>query len=186
MILQNEICHIEIKVDETYTIGSADNHHYDVTLNPGHYGHNDFSKTLSIHINLGSREFQIALIGPFYSYDSDCAVLENDILTILQDNMITQIRITNDSIILNNMLDCFGCNFAIYKVKKGYIIYGEIEITMLDFNFEKQWSFSGKDIFASISGKEPFKILENSICLYDFEDNYYEIDFDENNSYRFR
>ena len=83
-------CHIEIKVDETYTIGSADNHHYDVTLNPGHYGHNDFSKTLSIHINLGSREFQIALIGPFYSYDSDCAVLENDILTILQDNMITQ------------------------------------------------------------------------------------------------
>ena len=72
------------------------------------------------------------------------------------------------------------------KLKKGYIIYGEIEITMLDFNFEKQWSFSGKDIFASISGKEPFKILENSICLYDFEDNYYEIDFDENNSYRFR
>ena len=92
MILQNEICHIEIKVDETYTIGSADNHHYDVTLNPGHYGHNDFSKTLSIHINLGSREFQIALIGPFYSYDSDCAVLENDILTILALSKIVLVR----------------------------------------------------------------------------------------------
>lgn len=113
-----------------------------------------------------------------YTYDSDCAILENDILTILQDNMITQINITDASIIRIIMLDCFGCNFAIYKVKKGYIIYGEIEITMLDFDFKKQWSFAGKDIFASISGKEPFTIHENSICLYDFEDNYYEIDFD--------
>ena len=35
MILQNEICHIEINIDETDTVGSADNRHYDVTLNPG-------------------------------------------------------------------------------------------------------------------------------------------------------
>ena len=35
MILQNEICYIEINIDETDTVGSADNRHYDVTLNPG-------------------------------------------------------------------------------------------------------------------------------------------------------
>ena len=49
MILQNEICHIEISIDETYTVGSVDNRYYDVTLNPAHYRHNDLSKTLSIH-----------------------------------------------------------------------------------------------------------------------------------------
>ena len=38
MILQNEICHIEINIDEAYTVDSADNRHYDVTLNPGDYG----------------------------------------------------------------------------------------------------------------------------------------------------
>lgn len=177
MILQNEICHIEIKIDETYTVDSTDNRHYDVILNPSYSRHNDLSKTLSIHIDLYSRKFQVALIGPFYSYDSDCAILEGDILTILQDDMITQIKITDASIIRNIVFDCFGCNFAIYKVKKGYIIYGEVEITMLDSDFKKQWSFSGKDIFASISGEEPFTIHENSIFLYDFEDDYYEIDF---------
>ena len=44
MILQNEICHIVINIDETYTVDSADNRHYDVTLNPGDYGRSDFSK----------------------------------------------------------------------------------------------------------------------------------------------
>ncbi len=83
MILQNEICHIEINIDETYTVGSADHRHYDVILNPGHYLHNDLSKTLSIHIDLYSRDFQVALIGPYYSYDLDCAVLQDDIFTLL-------------------------------------------------------------------------------------------------------
>ena len=95
MILQNEICHIEINIDETYTVDSVDNRHYDVTLNPEHYRHNDLSKTLSIHIGLYAREFQVALIGPYHSYDLDCAVLQDDILTVLQDNMITQIKITD-------------------------------------------------------------------------------------------
>lgn len=177
MILQNEICYIEINIDETDTVGSADNRHYDVTLNPGDYGRNDFSKTLAIHIGLYSGDYQIALVGPYYSYDSDCAILEDDILTILQDDMITRIKITNGTIVRHVLLDCFGCNFAIYKINKGYIIHGEIEIIMLNSDLEKQWSFSGRDIFVSISNRDPITIRENSICLYDFEDNYYEIDF---------
>ena len=93
MVLQNEICRIEINIDETYTVDSADNRHYDITLNPRDYRHNDFSKTLAIQIDLYSRKYQIALIGSYYSYESDCAILKDDILTILQDDMITQINI---------------------------------------------------------------------------------------------
>ena len=178
MILENQMCHIEIKKDETYTVDSADNHHYDIILNPDHYCHSDVSSTFSIYIDLFSNVIQIALIGPYYSYDSDCAILENETLTVLQDDTITQINVRDGSIIRHIRFECFGCNFAIYKVRSGYIIYGEIEITMLGFDFIKKWSFSGKDIFASISGKNPFKLCENSICLYDFEDNYYEIDFE--------
>ena len=73
--------------------------------------------------------------------------------------------------------DCFGCNYGIYRVQNGYIVYGEMEITMLDFDFNKKWSFSGKDIFVSMSDKKPFELCENSIKLYDFEENFYEIDF---------
>lgn len=180
MILENKKCHIKIETDKTYTVDSADNRCYDVTLNPEHYRHSDMYKALSISVDLFTSELRIALIGSFYTYDSDCAVLDGEVLTVLQDNTITQINVNDGSIIRHIKLDCFGCNFAIYKVKKGYIIYGEIEITMLDFDFIKKWSFSGKDIFASVSDKNPFELRENSIHLYDFEDNEYEIDFEGN------
>lgn len=180
MVLENEKYIINIDIDETYTIDSTDNRFYDVILNPFDYKHSDFTKTLAIHVDLFSKEYSIALISPYYVSDSDCAILDNDVLTVLQDHAITQINITDGSITRHIKLDCFGSNFAIYKVEKGYIIYGEIEITMLDFNFAKKWFFSGKDIFVSVSGKLPFEIKENSICLHDFDDNCYEIDFDGN------
>lgn len=180
MVLENEKCCIEIKTDEIYIVDSTDNRHYDVVLNPCNYKKSDMSKTFSIHINLFEREFYIALIGPFYSYDDNCAVLDDETLTVLQDDIITQIRITDGSIIRHIELDCFGCNLAICKVENGYVLHGEIEITMLDLDFAKKWSFSGRDIFASVSGKQSFEIRDNIICLYDFEDNYYEIDFNGN------
>ena len=180
MVLENENCCVDIKIDETYTVDSTDNRHYDVVLNPCNYKKSNMSKTFSIHVNLFESEFCIALIGSFYSYDYNCAVLDDEILTVLQDKTITQIRITDGTIIRHKELDCFGCNFAIYKVENGYIVYGEIEITMLDLGLIKQWSFSGKDIFASVTRKQSFEIRNNAICLYDFEDNYYEIDFNGN------
>lgn len=180
MFLENQKCRIEIKVDETYTVDSADNRPYDVVYNPCYYKHRDLCKTFSIHIDLFSSELHIALIGPFYSYVFDCGILDDEILTVLQDNTITQIRVTDGSLVRHIQFDCIGCNFGIYKIRKGYIIYGEMEIVMLDFDFIKMWSFSGKDIFVSVSGKTSFELKESSICLYDFEGNDYELDFDGN------
>ncbi len=51
---------------------------------------------------------------------------------------------------------------------------------MLDFELNKKWSFSCADIFVSISNRVPFKIQDNSIFLYDLQDNYYEIDLEGN------
>lgn len=96
-----------------------------------------------------SKVISIALIGDFYSYDKDCAVLEDKILTILQNDTVVQLDINDGAMINFKEFDCFGCNYGIYRVQNGYIIYGEIEIIMLDLNFDKKWSFSGKDIFVS-------------------------------------
>ena len=72
MILQNEICHIVINIDETYTVDSADNRHYDVTLNPGDYGRSDFSKTLAIHIDLYSKVSRRLVKEDVYSIVESC------------------------------------------------------------------------------------------------------------------
>lgn len=177
MIIESNNCIIKITIDKTYTIGSADNRYYDIVHNPCSYTRNDLARTLSIHVNLFSHEYRIALVGPYNTFDYDCAILEDERLIVLQDNLITVISILDGAMIDKIEIDCLGCNFGIYKVKNGYIIYGEIEITMLDFEFQKKWSFSGRDIFVSITGKEPFELRENSISLYDFEDNHYEIDY---------
>ncbi len=178
MIVQNDICNIHIWVDDMYTVDSSDNKPYDLVINPRGYKQNDLYKVLALQIHLFDETICIALVGDFYSYEIDCAILDNDILTVLQNNAIVQLRVTDGTMLLYRTFDCFGYNYGIYKVKKGYIIYGEIEITMLDFDVNKKWSFSGRDIFVSLSEKRAFELCENSIKLYDFEDNFYEIDFE--------
>ena len=177
MILENDICIVKLYVDETYTANSTDNPYHNIVLNLDNYSRMDFDKTLIIYIDLLSTTYSIALVGDYYTYDSGCAILDNEVLTILQNKTITQINVLNGSVIKRKRFDCFGCNFAIYKVDVGYVIHGEMEITMLDNEFNKMWSFMGKDIFASVSGKEPFEICKDRVKLYDFEENYYEIDF---------
>ncbi|MDE6014287.1 MAG: hypothetical protein K2H41_01110 [Acetatifactor sp.] len=180
MLLQNEICSVSISIDNVYGIESADNRYYDLILNPDKLNRNDFYKTLAIYIELLAETISIALIGNFYCYNTDCAILDRDILTVLQNDKITQINVYDGTMTLHKQFECLGCNFGIYKVEHGYIIYGEMEIIMLDLEFNKIWGFSGRDIFVSVTNKEPFELCDNSIKLYDFEDNYYEIDYDGN------
>lgn len=181
MTLQSELCRITITIDDTYTVDSADNRYYDSIYNPKHYKHNDFSRTFAIEIDQFYKQQYIALIGSYYSYDTEnCAILENRLLTVLQNNAVAQIDITDGKLLLYKQFKCLGCCFGIYRVKNGYIVYGELEVIMLDLQLHKNWGFMGKDIFVSYSRKNCFEILEQSIRLYDFEDNFYEIDFDGN------
>lgn len=118
-------------------------------------------------------------MGDYFSSDIDCALLNDEILSVLQNRYITRIRVTDGSVIgQTDLQESASINYAIYKVPKGYILYGEIDIVGLSNDFKRKWTFSGRDIWASVTGKNPFEICEDRIKLYDFCDNYYEIDFD--------
>jgi len=175
--LQNDKYYTEITLDETYTIDSADNKRYDYVMNPSNKRHGDMYKVLHLSVK-GVQNVDIALIGDYYTYPEDCAILEDDILTILLDDYITQIDLKSVQIIAGYELDVLGTTFSIYRMSDGYLIYGEIEIIKLDNEFNVAWKFSGGDIFVSITGKNAFELTDKSIKLYDFEDNFYEIDFD--------
>ena len=177
MKLENELCSVEILVDSTYAVQSSDNRHYDLEWNPKNYRHNDHYKTLAIHIDLFSRQMDIALVGDFYSYDSHCAVLEGRVLTVMQNNTISQICVDDGALMHHKEFECFGCTFGLYRITDGYIIYGEMEIIMLDLNFHKVWAFSGRDIFVSQTRENAFVLGERSIKVYDWEDNFYEVDY---------
>ena len=80
MILENSNCIIEISIDETFTVDSTDNRYYDIIHNPCQYKHSDIAKTLAIHVDLFSKEYSIALVGSFYTYDFDCTVVRRIII----------------------------------------------------------------------------------------------------------
>lgn len=176
--LINEYCEIMLFNDTTYTIDSADNFQYDEELNLDVYTANDHYSALVIKFDWYERQKSIVLIGSKWAVYTDFAVLAGDLLTVMQQDVITQFNVRNGSIIRHVKFSCYGSSFGIYRVTGGYIVYGELEIIMLDDHFQRKWDFSGRDIFVTNSSHVPFELSEKSIKLYDWEDNYYELDYD--------
>ena len=177
--LQNEKYSGRITTAHTYIEESADNRSYDYILNPNKLVRNNMYRTLCISVT-GTKNAEIALVGDYYTSDIDCAILEDNILTVLQNDYISQIDLETVQIIAGYELDVLGTTFSIYRISDGYLIYGEIEIIKFDNEFNVAWKFSGRDIFVSITDKNAFELTDRSIKLYDFEDNFYEIDFNGN------
>ena len=177
--LQNEKYSVRITTAHTYIEESADNRSYDYILNPNKLGRNNMYRILCISVT-GTKNAEIALVGDYYTSDIDCAILEDNILTVLQNDYISQIDLETVQIFAGYELDVLGTTFSIYRMSDGYLIYGEIEIIKLDNEFNVAWKFSGKDIFVSITDKNAFELTDRSIKVYDFEDNFYEIDFNGN------
>lgn len=178
MFLENDKCSVELKIDECYSLASTDNvNSYDYLINIGDLNNSDFYKTLGIRVNLFASEYSIMAIGSGYISDYQCAYLEDYKLVVLLDYYIFSYDLNDRCIISSKEIECLGCNYELHKVVGGYIVVGEIEIIKLDENFNKIWSFSGRDIFASQHRKESVKLEDKKICLYDWLDNYYEIDY---------
>ena len=68
--------------------------------------------------------------------------------------------------------------FQIFGQQDSYIIHGELQITKLDRDGNKQWGFCGTDIFVSMDEEEAIKIESDGILLTDFAKTKYKIDFD--------
>ena len=144
-IIQNEKYHIEITEDETFVVDSNDNAKYDYVLNPLVKCSDNMYKVLNIVIQ-GYQNCTAALIGDINTFVVDCAILDKNVLTVLQNDYITQIDLDSMRIVAGYELDVFGTTFSIYKMSDGYLIYGEIEIIKLDNNFQVLWRFGGRDI----------------------------------------
>ncbi len=78
-------------------------------------------------------------------------------------------------------IDPMGTMFEAHAFGEDFILYGETDIYRVDNDLNIKWRFSARDIFVRQSGREPaFQMKEDRICLYDFWENYYEIDYDGN------
>lgn len=174
-ILQNTKCKVTIKEIQYRDLKAGS---YRQILNPSNYTNSELTKAFSIHINLYDQDVMLATIGSHLSDIEDCAVLNSQALIIMMNEQFFKINVLDGTLIDYKALDVFGSNFAIFKIDNGYVVHGEVDILFLNENFEIISSFSGRDIFVSISGKKAFTLTKNTVQLYDFEDHYYEIDFE--------
>lgn len=180
MELKSIKCRIEVNVDETFNLGSTEHSAYDLVLNVDNYTLEDYYRVLSVSVNLFNEQYSVALVGSGQSWSDNCAVLEGKILTIIQDNRVIKFDLEQRIVISTYETNLYGCAFGLYSIPDGYVIHGELEVAMYDKEFHKKWGFSGRDIFVSITNKQAFQLREDRVCLYDFEDNYYEVDYNGN------
>ncbi|NOW90669.1 hypothetical protein BCD91_002692 [Clostridium beijerinckii] len=176
MILRSEKFQVEVTEDKTFTIQSTDNKPYDILFNPENLSRGDITKAFRIKIKSNNRERDIILIGSLYCYDEDCAILEENKLIVLINCAVTIINIEECKTLRHNKFSDSGCYFGIYEFQNGYIVYGELEIVKLDKFLNKEWDFSGADIFVTQDKNIPFQISGDKIQLYDWNGVYYELD----------
>lgn len=178
MTIKNKICKLNISIKNEFSFGDPKNKQYDVILNPDNYDSEDYVKAFIFDVDFYGHIKKIALVVFATEPEGNIAVLKNDVLTLLQNERFLRIDLSEGYIIEEKSFEILGSVFETREFENDYIVYGEIEIARFDKLFNKLWSFSGKDIFVSNSDKKAFEISDNRIKLYDFEGNYYEIDFD--------
>lgn len=173
-ILQNAKCKVTIKEIQYGDLKAGEYHQI---LNPANYTDRELTKVFSVLIDLYDHEIMLALVGSHLSDIEGCAVLDGHSLIVMMNDQFFKINVLNGTLIDHKALDVFGSNFALFKINNGYVVHGEVDILFLSESFEITASFSGRDIFVSISGKKAFELTKDTVQLYDFEDNCYEIDF---------
>ena len=171
MVLKNSIGEIIVEKIDNIT----QENFFEYIHDPLNFSAEEFYDILSLEIKTANRDINIALFCDLCGNLEKCTVLNNDSLVIAKFNTVYMINIMTCELHLKE-LGSVGGAYSLHQSKNGYIIHCETEIIMLDFNFNELWSFCGADIFTSVTGKECFKLFDNRIELYDFADNYYEID----------
>lgn len=138
---------------------------------------NEFSKSHIISVDTGTKTRQIILVGDLFLYSDYCAVLEDEILTVLQNDILVQINLSTCKIAKQKQIEEFGGNFELHLIPTGYLVYGESAVAAYDKDLNQIWSFSGRDIFVSSGDGSAFKVEKETITIHDFQGNFYELDF---------
>ena len=145
-------------------------------INPGDHNPGELTKAVRVESISQAGSCSIIILCSYMSDLDNAALLKGNQLILMLNNELFRINMEDCTVQHYKQLDIMGSTFGLYETSQGYIVHGELDILMLDSNFELLWDFSGRDIFVSVTGKTAFKLTETTIQLFDFEDNYYEID----------
>lgn len=131
MTLENALAKVTISIDETYFSEENTPGKYDKVFNPNDFKRSELSTVFSVQVDLRNRQYSVALIGDHNCSEENCAVLENNVLTVLQGWDVLQIDLFCAQLIKCCSLDSMAPNIGIYRVNDGYLIHGEMDLRCL-------------------------------------------------------
>lgn len=140
----------------------------------------EFSKTILLNITdiAHTIEKNIILEVSFYTPSDEFAFIEENSLFLFLDDTVCVLDIPTGKVINEKKLDLTGTMFSVHRYNQDFIMYYEMDIIRMTRNLDVIWDYSAKDIFVRYQGDEPaFEMMPDRIRLYDFSDNYYEIDY---------
>lgn len=177
MYLFNDKWEVDIS-EVNYNPDSADN-----TVRPDVYVEicDDYSKTLLLNIKdiTHTIEKRIILEVSFYTPSDEFAFIEDNSLFLFLNDIVCEYDIQTGEMINKKSMDFTGTLFSVYRYQQDFIMYCEMDIIRMTRNLDVVWDFGARDIFVRYQGEEPaFEMMPDRIRLYDFSDNYYEIDYD--------
>lgn len=177
MYLCNDKWEIEI-YEINYNPESADN-----SVHPDMYVVicDDYSKMLCVSASNVSHtlEKKIVLKVSFFTPHDEYAFIEDNSLFLFLNDTVCEYDIQTEEMINKKSMDLTGTLFSVYRYKQDFIMYCEMDIIRMTRDLDVVWDFGARDIFVRYQGEEPaFEMMQDRIRLYDFSDNYYEIDYD--------
>ncbi len=181
MKIELESHNVELLEESAYNVGSIENAFqyaklYIATSN------SKPSTLIGIKVYKDSKLINSAIIGGLggaSGIHKTSQVLCEDSLTICCAQSLFKLSIPELNLEWNLEADDAAC-FEVFKYKEDYIVHGELNISRVSKIGTLLWQRSGKDIFATVDGKDEFQVNENQIIVKDWENNLYKFDFEGN------
>ena len=116
-------------------------------------------------------------IEAFYHQVRD-AVREENCLTQILFDKIRRVDAQTGNVLQQVECPNMGGLIGICAIADGYILHGETELFRYDQKLNRVWSFSGRDIFATLDGTKAFWIEKDAIHCRDWLGWHYVLDLD--------
>ena len=170
----NEHYHVVMTVEQMPRLEQ-----FNIVHNPKDIKTGDFYMARVLRISKFNGEtISVALLDIVCSGYDPCAVLEGNIMTVILFSAIVRIDLDTGLIVQYVECDNMGGLFEIYPIDNGYIIWGEGGIFRYDFELNRVWFFSGRDILVSLIKDKHFWIEDDLIHCRDFDGWHYILNFD--------
>ena len=174
MVLANDQYTVTITVESMPSLED-----YTMIYRPDDFDLSDYYSARLLKIEHNGRQPRfLALVDLVTSCAEHCAVLESDILTMIQFDRILRINLREG--VVCQCVDCdnIGGLEQIHPIENGYIIKGECDVFRYDSALTRVWHFCGRDILASPTGDVCFLLENGNIHCRDWLGWKYVLNFD--------